>query len=393
MADEFDYYEVLGVARDASAEEIRAAYRRRAVENHPDRNPGNAEAEARFKQCAEAYEVLADPDKRARYDRFGKAGLRGAGVHDWQSADVHDIFSMFSDIFGMGDLFGGFRGRRAGPRPGANLRCHLDLTLEEVATGTTKTVSIRRQELCETCGGSGSKTGRRETCTMCGGQGQVQSRSGFFAVVTDCPRCKGQGTVVTEPCDDCVGRGVVQRTREIELQVPPGVEDGTRIRYGGQGDAGQPGGPRGDLFAMVRVKDHPLFERHGRDLLCLTPISFTQAALGADLEVPTLEGKETVTVSRGTQSGDLYRLAGKGLPDVHSARRGDILVQVVVEVPKKLTKRQEELLREYAETEHKGVLPQREGFLEKLAKYLMGGDTGGPKAGEAAEAEAREAET
>ena len=370
MPDDDDYYASLGVARGASADAIKKAYRQCAIKYHPDRNPGNAEAEARFKKCAEAYEVLSDADKRQRYDQFGKEGLRGAGVHDFSHVDVRDIFSMFEDVFGFGDLFGGRRGGRRGVQPGQSLRCFIDLTLKEVLSGAAKTVRLSRQELCEACGGSGSASGRRQTCRTCGGRGRLQHGGGFFRLVRDCPHCGGTGTVVADPCPTCGGRRFVTRKRTIDVQIPPGIEDGQRIRYAGQGNAGDPGAPRGDLFAVVRVQPHAFFDRYGGDLLCMLPISFTQAALGAKVEVPTLEGKEEMEITRGTQSGDLYRLDGKGLPDVRGRGRGDILVQVVAEIPKKLTRRQKDLLREFAETEKKGVLPQRESFLEKLAGYF-----------------------
>jgi len=371
MPEPDDYYAVLGVSHDASAEEIKKAYRRAAIQYHPDRNPGDADAEARFKQCAEAYEVLSDPDKRARYDRFGKAGLKGAGVHDWAHTDVHDIFSMFEEVFGFGDLFGGFGGRRrrAGPEPGQSLRCFIDVTLEEVLHGTDKTVRLTRRELCEACGGTGSASGKRQTCPVCRGRGQVQQGGGFFRVVRPCPQCGGTGSTVTDPCPTCSGSRFVNRKRTIDVTVPPGVEDGQRIRYAGQGDAGPPGAPRGDLFAVVRVQEHPLLERHGRDLLCQVPVSLTQAALGDDIEVPTLGGSERLDIGRGTQSGDLYRLEGRGLPDVRTGRRGDVLVQVIVEVPKKLSRRQEDLLREFADEGKRGATPQRNGYLKRLQAY------------------------
>jgi len=392
MPDEGDYYATLGASKDASQDEIRRAYRQCAMKFHPDRNPGNKEAETRFKQCTEAYEVLSDAEKRGLYDRYGKAGLRGAGVHDWAHADVHDIFSMFGDILGggFGDLFGGgFRSTaHAGPQPGASLRCAIEITLEEAARGTTKTVRIQRQELCGACNGSGDKAGKRQPCAMCHGRGvvaQVSQMLGMrFQQQTTCPQCHGYGQVVRDLCDRCVGRGFIEGRKEIELQIPPGVEDGQRIRYADQGDAGEPGAPRGDLYADVRIKPHPFFERHGMDLLCQVPISFTQAALGSEVEVPALEGREKITISRGTQSGDLYRLSGKGMPDLHGRGQGDILVQVVVEVPKRLSRRQEELLRQFAETESKGVLPQRASFLEKLATYFLGQESG-KKAGKNAE--------
>jgi molecular chaperone DnaJ len=372
-----EYYAILGVPRNADSDEIKRVYRQCALKLHPDRNPGNKEAEEQFKKCAEAYEVLSDPEKRARYDQFGKAGLRGAGVHDFAHADVHDIFSMFQDVFGFGDLFGGMA--RGGPARGASLRCVVGVTLDEVLRGVSKTVRISRRELCDKCRGSGSASGRRETCPVCGGHGRVQQGGGFFRIVTDCPRCHGAGSSVRDPCPECRGRRFISRHRTIEIRVPAGIEDGQRIRYGGQGDAGDPGAPPGDLYAEVRVEPHEFFERHGRELLCQLPVGFTQATLGAEVEVPTLEGKETLKVGRGTQSGDLYRLKGRGLPDVEGYGRGDLLIQVVVEIPKKLTHHQEELLREFAKTEKKGVLPQRESFIEKLAGYLRPEEAEGKK--------------
>jgi molecular chaperone DnaJ len=359
-----DYYAILGVGREVDADALKSAYRTCAKRFHPDQNPGDKAAEEKFKKCAEAYEVLSDPDKRARYDQYGKAGLRGSGVHDFQHGDVGDIFSMF------GDLFGGFGGMHRGPARGASLRVVLGITLDEVLRGVKKTVKIARREVCGKCRGSGSASGRRETCATCGGHGRVEQGGGFFRVVTDCPRCRGAGSLVRDPCPECGGRQFVSHHRTIEIEVPPGIEDGQRMRYGGQGDAGEPGAPPGDLYAEVRVEPHEFFERHGRDLVCQLPISFTQAALGAEIDVPTLEGKDSLKVPRGTQSGDLFRLKGRGLPEVGGYGRGDLLVQVVAEIPKKLSHRQEELLREFATTERKGVLPQRESFLEKLAGYL-----------------------
>ena len=371
MSDEEDYYAILGVPRAASPEEIKAAYRRCALKYHPDRNPGDSDAEQRFKACAEAYEVLSDAEKRSRYDQFGKAGLRGTGIHDWSHVDPQDIFSMFGDIFGLGDFFGGFgRGARRGPHPGASLRCMIEVTFEEVAAGTTKTVRINRRELCSKCRGSGSVSGGRQKCTTCAGAGRVQQGGGFFRIVTDCPHCAGTGAIVRDPCPDCQGHRFVSRRRTLDIKVPPGIEDGQRIRYGGQGDAGEPGAPAGDLYAVIRVTPHVFFERHGVDLLCQLPISFTQAARGAEVDVPTLDGTERLKIAKGTQGGDFYRLKGKGLPDVQGYGRGDILAQVVVEIPKRLTRRQQDLLRGFAQTEDKGVLPRREGFLEKLANYL-----------------------
>jgi molecular chaperone DnaJ len=372
MPDEEDYYAILGVQRSASADEVRTAYRNAAKKYHPDLNPDDKAAEDRFKKCTEAYEVLSDPEKRGRYDQFGKAGLRGAGLHDWQQADVRDIFSMFGDVFGLGDLFGFGGPRRGGPGRGASLRVVVGVGLAEVLKGATKTVRLSRRELCEKCKGSGSASGRREKCPTCGGQGRIQQGGGFFRIVTECPHCGGQGSRVRDPCPECGGRRFVSRQRTIEVHLPAGIEDGQRVRLTGEGDAGDLGGTRGDLYVEARIEEHPFFQRHARDLLCQAPVSFTQAALGAEIDVPTLEGKEAMTLSRGTQSGDLYRLKGQGLPDIEGYGRGDLLVQVIVEIPKKLSRRQEELLREFAMSEKKGVLPQRESFLEKLAEYLGG---------------------
>jgi molecular chaperone DnaJ len=378
MPADDDYYAILGVDRKADAEAIKSAYRQCAMKYHPDRNPDDKAAEDNFKRCAEAYEVLSDPDKRQRYDQFGKSGLRGAGVHDWQHAQGADIFSMVNDLFGMGDIFGGFGGRH-GPARGAHLRVVLDITLEEVLRGTKKTVRVARRELCEKCHGSGSASGRRENCTTCGGQGRVQQGGGFFSIITECPRCRGAGSQVRDPCSECGGSRFVNRQRTIEIEVPAGIEDGQRIRYGGQGDSGEPGGPSGDLFAEVQIDEHEFFERHGRDLVCQLPVSFAQAALGAEVEVPTLTGKDALKVTRGTQPGDLFRMKGQGLPELGGRTRGDLLVQVIVEIPRKLSHHQEELLRELAKTERKGVLPQREGFVEKLANYLRKDDEEEPK--------------
>jgi len=381
MPDEEDYYAILGVERGAGPDQVRAAYRECAKKHHPDLNPGDKAAEERFKKCAEAYEVLSDPQKRRLYDQYGKAGLRGAGVHDWQQTDVHDIFSIFEDVFGFGDLFGGFgaRAARHGPMRGAHLRAAVDVTLEEVLKGAAKTVRINRRELCERCGGTGSASGKREPCAACAGQGRVQQGGGFFRIITECPRCRGAGTLIRDPCPSCAGHRFVARQRTLSVQVPAGIEAGQRIRIPGQGDAGDPGAPRGDLYVEVGVEPHLFFERHGRDLLCQVPVSFVQAALGAEVEVPTLQGKEMLSIARGTQGGDLYRLKGRGLPDLDGYRQGDLLVQVVVEIPKKLSRRQEELLREFAASAHKGVLPQRESFLEKLADYLRRGGAEGDK--------------
>ncbi len=367
-----DYYEVLGVSRDASPEEIKKAYRRRAHKYHPDRNTSDPDAEIRFKEAAEAYEVLSEPTKRQRYDQFGHAGLRGAGLHDFSNVGFDDIFSMFSDIFGGG--FGGRRRRRAG----ADLKTEVAITLAEVATGTKKPLEFTRRDFCDTCGGNGAAPGsRRKTCGTCGGYGQVEQAGGlaglFGRVITTCPACSGQGSSITTPCRDCRGSGRIVKQRVLSIEIPPGIHDGQAVRVRGEGEPGEDGMERGSLHCYVRIEEHPFFERHGNDLLCRMPISFTQASLGAKVEVPTLEGKAELKINPGTQHGQLFRLGGLGLPDLRSGRRGDELVQVLVEIPKRLNKDQKALLREFARTEDKSVLPESKGFFDKFKEYLGAG--------------------
>jgi len=379
MATKRDYYEVLGLKRDTSPEEIKKAYRQLALKNHPDKNPGDPEAEARFKEAAEAYEVLSDQAKRQRYDRYGHAGLEGAGVHDFRNAE--DIMSAFSDIFGgglFGDLFGQ---RRRGPRPGQDLNIKLEIDLQESARGTTKPIDLNRQEHCLECKGSGARKGTiATTCNYCGGQGQVVQSRGFFQVATTCPACGGEGVRVTDPCPSCRGVGRVATVAHLKVDVPPGVESGMWLQLRGQGEAGDPGAPRGNLRIQVVVRKHPFFERNRNDLVCQVPISFTQAALGAEIEVPTLDGPDRLHVPKGTQSGDVLRLKGRGMPDIGGRGRGDELVEVIVEIPRFLSARQEELIRELAELEHEDVSPKRKSFFEKLRDYFTeeadGAETG-----------------
>ena len=366
MANQRDYYEVLGVQRSASGGEIAAAYRKLAVRYHPDKNPGDEEAIERFKEAAEAFEVLSDADKRSRYDRYGHAGLNGGGFRAHHFTDVEDIFSAFGDIFG--DLFGGGRNR---PRKGRDVRCDVTLTLHEAAQGVTKSVEFHRHEVCADCHGSGAAPGsRREVCSYCRGQGRIIQSAGIVRMQTTCPACHGEGSRVKNPCPGCRGTGQKLKKVVTEVQIPPGVDDEMRVRIAGQGEPSPNGGPPGDCYCFISVLPHPLFERDGQHLVCRVPITYAQAALGTTLEVPTLQGRGELEVPAGTQSGTVFRLGGKGMPDPRRRGLGDLLVQVVIEVPKKLSKDEQALLRELAELEHKHVAPERKGFFDKLKDYF-----------------------
>lgn len=366
-----DYYEVLGIARSASGSEIAGAYRKLAVKYHPDRNPDDDEAIDRFKEAAEAFEVLNDPEKRASYDRFGHAGVNGQqGAHHF--TDVEDIFSAFGDIFG--DLFGGGRQRNR-PQKGRDVRSDVTLTLKEAAAGVTKTVEFQRHDTCEKCSGSGAAEGsRREVCNYCRGQGRVIQAAGIVRIQTTCPACHGEGSTIKQPCTGCRGSGQVLKKVTTEVQIPAGVDDEMRVRITGQGEPSPNGGPPGDCYCFISVLPHPLFERDGQHLVCRVPITYAQAALGASLEVPTLEGRGEVEIPAGTQSGTVFKLGGKGMPDPRRRGLGDLLVQVVIEVPKKLSKDEEVLLRELAELEHKHVAPERKSFFTKLKDYFTADD-------------------
>jgi molecular chaperone DnaJ len=372
MASKRDYYEVLGVGRDASDEDIKRSYRKLAMQFHPDRNPGDAEAEAKFKEAAEAYDVLQDPDKRERYNRYGHAGLEGTPMH--QFTDVESIFEMFGDMFGLGDLFGGRgrgRGRGRGPRPGRHIEVGLELDLVEAAKGVVKTIEIERAERCGDCNGSGMKKGSKPTtCSRCKGRGVVIQGQSFFQIQTTCSACGGRGEVIADPCHTCRGNGRVAAKRRIDVTIPAGVDTGNRVRISGEGEAGDEGAPRGDLYCLLRVKAHPLFQRDGLDLICQVPLTFSLASLGGDIEVPTLQGRENLTLPRGVQFGDTFRLRGKGMPDPRGRGKGDLIVQAILETPKKLTKRQEELFRELAEIDKSHVSPQRKGFLDTLRDWF-----------------------
>jgi molecular chaperone DnaJ len=364
-----DFYDVLGVARDVPADEIKRAYRQLALKYHPDRNPGDKESEKKFREAAEAYEVLSDTEKRQRYDRYGHAGLEGAAVHDFRSPD--DIMSAFGDIFG-GGLFGDIFGeRRRGPRPGPDLLMKLEIELVEAARGTSRAVEVGRQDFCGECRGSGARKGTvASPCNYCGGRGQIVQSRGFFQVATTCPACNGEGVRIADPCPSCRGAGRTPVTVKLQVDVPPGVEAGMWLQLRNQGELGDIGAPRGNLRIQIVVKKHPFFERRRNDLFCQVPISFAQATLGAEIQVPTLDGPERMQVPRGTQSGETLRIKARGMPDISGRGRGDELVEVVVETPRSLTPRQEELLREFAEIEHEQVSPRRKSFFEKLRDYF-----------------------
>jgi molecular chaperone DnaJ len=382
-----DYYEVLGVDKKADAEEIKRAYRRLAMKHHPDRNPGDAEAEAKFKEAAEAYEVLADESKRKVYDQFGHEGLRrggGPATHDFSRMDASDIFSMFNDIFeglGGGGGGGGGRGRQRGVPKGYDLETEVELSLEDVAKGCERDVEFTRLEVCAKCTGSGAKAGTKPVkCSTCGGAGRVQQAGlgGMFRMVTSCPACGGRGEIVRDFCDACRGKGRTPTKRALSVKVPPGIMEGQAIRVTGEGEppppeASQSGeGIKGDLHVVVRVADHEVFKREGDHLILEMPLSFTQAALGAKLRVPTLDGPADLEVPKGTQHGTVFRVAGRGLPNLRSGRKGDMAVVTRVEIPKKLTSKQEQLLREFASSEDKAVMPETQGFWKRVSGFLAG---------------------
>jgi molecular chaperone DnaJ len=358
MSTAIDYYEILGIARDASGDEVKRAYRRLAIKWHPDQNPGNPDAEARFKECAEAYEVLSDPEKRTIYDRHGHAGLRGRAGHDFNSMHVEDIFSMFNDIFG-GQQGGGGR-RQRGPARGYDLETEVEITLEEVLKGCDREIPFKRLEVCGVCKGSGAKPGTKPTeCSTCGGQGQVaqQGLGGLFRMVTTCPTCQGRRTIVKDKCSECSGAGRTSVQRKLSVKIPRGISDGQVVRVAGEGEPPPPQaspdgtGIRGDLHIVVRVAEDERFERQGPDLITTLEVSFADAALGGSVVVPTLEGESETELDAGTQHGELFRLDGKGVPDLRTGERGDLVVVVHVLVPRKLSAKQRELITALREAE------------------------------------------
>jgi len=379
-----DYYEVLGVAKNASEADIKKAYRRLAMKHHPDRNPDDKSAEARFKEANEAYEILTDAQKRAAYDQFGHAGVdpsmaaggRGPGGGFYGAAGSASFADIFGDVFG--DIFGGGGGggARRGSQAfrGADLRYNLELSLEEAVKGTEVHIRVPTFESCETCHGSGAQPGTQaSTCTTCGGHGQVRMQQGFFSIQQTCPACRGSGKVIKSPCNTCHGEGRVRGTKTLSVKVPAGVDEGDQIRLGGEGEAGQNGGPGGDLYVQVRLKPHDIFKRDGDDLHCEMPLSFVTAALGGELEIPTLDGRASLKIPAGTQTGQLFRLRGKGVRNVRSGQVGDLYCHAAVETPVSLTKRQKELLQELEASLQEGGgrhNPRTQSWMDKLKSFL-----------------------
>jgi molecular chaperone DnaJ len=388
MAKE-DYYELLGVEKGASAEEMKKAYRKKAVQFHPDKNPGNKEAEEMFKKVSHAYEVLSDPDKRAAYDRYGAAAFDGSGgvprgPGGAGGGGFHDPFDIFREVFGQQggggggggggifeEMFGGGGGGRDGGRDGADLRYDLEITLEEAARGVEKEISFRKNMACERCDGSGAEPGsRRVTCPTCRGAGQIRRSGGIITFTQTCPICAGAGTKVEKPCTVCRGDGRVAKSTKLNVRIPPGVDTGSRLRSSGNGEAGMAGGQAGDLYIVLAVKEHELFERQGEDLFCEIPIKFTLATLGGPIEVPTLFGKGSLKIPAGTQSSTTFRLRGKGMPSLRGGSQGDQLVRVQVEVPQSLTSEQRKILEEFARVSGDAAEPTSKSFFEKAKKFF-----------------------
>ncbi|AWW74759.1 molecular chaperone DnaJ [Erythrobacter sp. KY5] len=384
MATQTDYYSLLEVSRDADGSTIKSAYRKVAMKWHPDRNPGNAEAEAKFKACNEAYECLKDPQKRAAYDRFGHdaftQGMNGAGGFGGGPGGGHgpdgfaDIGDIFETIFGSAFGGGGMGAQRQRQRRGADLRYDMQVTLDEAFHGKSTEIEIEVSQSCDTCDGSGAAPGTSErTCNLCHGQGSVRAKQGLFVVERPCPTCGGRGQVIEDPCGDCRGEGRVDKAQALQVDIPPGVDTGTRIRLSGKGEAGQRGAPPGDLYIFVHVKEHPLFEREGTTLATRVPISFTAAALGGSVDIPDLDGStNTVEIPVGIQSGKQLRVRGAGMPVLQGRGRGDLVVEVMVETPTKLTRKQREILEQFRETETGEECPESRSFFSKI-KEAFGG--------------------
>lgn len=379
MKTKRDYYEILGVDRGASPEEVKRSYRKLAVKYHPDKNQGDTEAEERFKELGEAYDVLMDPDKRAAYDRFGHAAFTQGGGFGGGGGGFHDPFDLFREVFGSGgggggifdQFFGGGGGSADGRQRGSDLRYDIQISLEEAASGVEKEIEIRKLSACGDCDGSGAQPGSRTvTCTVCRGRGQVVVSRGFFQVAQTCPNCHGTGRVVEKPCHSCGGEGRTEKTSRVKLKVPPGIEHGARLRSGGNGEAGVRGGGAGDLYVVVHIREHSIFERDGSNLHCDVPIPFTTAALGGEIHVPTLKGAVNLKIPAGTQGGATFRVRGQGMPLLQSSGKGDLFVRVQVEVPTKLNSEQRQKLEEFAELCGDDNTPLHQSFLEKLKDFF-----------------------
>jgi molecular chaperone DnaJ len=370
-----DYYEVLGVSRACGEADLKAAFRKLAMQHHPDRNPGDANCEHKFKELNEAYDVLKDGDKRAAYDRFGHAAFEqgtGGGGHGF-GADFASTFSdIFEDLFGMGGRRGGGRGQ--GRERGSDLRYNMEISLEEAFEGKTAQIHIPTSVMCEACSGSGAKAGSKpKPCPTCGGAGKIRHAQGFFTLERTCPACQGRGQVIENPCPSCSGAGRVMRERTLSVNIPPGVEDGTRIRLAGEGEAGLRGGPAGDLYIFLSLVPHEFFQRDGADLHCRVPITMVAAAIGGEFEVPAIDGSQArVKVPAGTQAGRRFRLSGKGMPVLRTKQTGDMYVQVTVETPQNLTKRQRELLVEFEKLSSEATQPESAGFFSRVKEFLDG---------------------
>ncbi|MFC1848822.1 molecular chaperone DnaJ [candidate division CSSED10-310 bacterium] len=366
-----DYYEVLGVLRNSSLQEIKSSYRKIAIKFHPDRNPDSKDAEDKFKEAAEAYSVLSDPEKRELYDQYGHQGLSGTGFHGFSGFE--DIFSSFGDIFS--DFFGGAFGssrRRSAVQRGADLRFDLEIEFMEAVFGLEKEIQVDRHETCEECNGSRTRTGKSpETCSLCHGRGQVVHSQGFFTVSTTCSQCKGEGTIITDPCKKCRGVGRVVKTRKLQIKIPAGVDNGSRLRLSGEGEEGQSGGYPGDLYIFIHVKDHDFFVRDGDNILCELPISFPQAALGTEIEIPTINDPHKLTIPKGTQHGQIFKIRGAGVQNLRGYNRGDQIVHIKVVTPTNLNPRQQELLREFASLGGNTVTEKKKNIFEKFKEQII----------------------
>ncbi|MBD3415175.1 MAG: molecular chaperone DnaJ [Candidatus Aminicenantes bacterium] len=352
-----DYYEVLEVSRTCTCDEIKKAYRKKALQYHPDKNPGDKEAEEKFKEAAEAYSVLMDDEKRSIYDQFGHQGLRGEGYSGFSGFNssvfqgFEDILGSFFNFGGFEDFFGGTRKARRYPRKGRDLAFEVKISLEQAASGIEKEIQISRSEICPSCNGSKTKPGtHKQDCPMCHGRGKVKHQQGFFSLVQTCPKCRGEGSVITNPCEECSGTGAVKKKKKVSFKIPPGVEDGMKLRIHGEGEAGEKGAPKGDLYVLIKVKKHKIFQREKENLLCEIKISFAKAALGTQVKIPTLNGNEILHIPKGTQPGKVLKIKGKGIKNVNNHQKGHLYIKVNVETPKNLNKRQKEMLKDFAES-------------------------------------------